>query len=77
MSKTITFRPKPARAEAWVRGAKPTDRETAAIAKTPMVRFTIDVPAELHRRVKAKCAQRGYKMADVICDLLEWEFPKA
>ena len=46
-------------------------------AKTPMVRFTIDVPAELHRRVKAKCTQRGVKIADVIRDLLEWEFPKA
>jgi hypothetical protein len=27
----------------------------------PMKRFTIDVPVELHRRVKAACARRGLK----------------
>jgi len=29
-----------------------------------MKRFTIDVKESLHRRVKAKCALRGVKMAD-------------
>jgi hypothetical protein len=77
MTKTVPFkmpqRP-PASAEQWVQ-ARPLDRE--APADEPMKRFTIDVPMELHRRVKTGCAQRGLKMADVIRELLEREFPAA
>ncbi|WP_407052109.1 plasmid partition protein ParG [Methyloraptor flagellatus] len=47
----------------------------ADAAAEAMKRFTIDVPETLHRRVKAQCAGRGVKMADVIRDLLEREFP--
>jgi hypothetical protein len=43
----------------------------------PMKRFTIDVPVELHTRVKIACAQRGAKMADTLRELLEREFPGA
>jgi hypothetical protein len=39
----------------------------------PIKRFTIDVPAELHRRIKAACARRG--PSSVLRDLLEREFP--
>ena len=42
----------------------------------PMKRFTIDVPAELHRRVRAACAKRGLKVSSVLRDLLEREFPE-
>jgi hypothetical protein len=38
-------------------------------------RFTIDVPLSLHMRVKVACAERGLKMADVLRDLLERDFP--
>lgn len=41
----------------------------------PMKRFTIDVSEGLHRRIKAACAGRGEKMADVLRDILEREFP--
>ena len=41
----------------------------------PMKRFTIDVPAELHRRVRAACARRGLRPSSVLRDLLEREFP--
>ena len=41
----------------------------------PMKRFTIDVPVELHRRVRAACARRGLKTSSVLRDLLEREFP--
>jgi len=37
----------------------------------PMRRFTIDVPVELHRRVRAACAQRGLKVSSVLRDVLE------
>ena len=42
----------------------------------PTKRFTIDVPAELHRRVRAACAKRGLKVSSVLRDLLEREFPE-
>ncbi len=42
----------------------------------PMKRFTIDVPESLHRRIKAQCAMRGEKMADVIRAMLDKEFPE-
>ena len=69
-----------------------TDREGAsvtalkAVEATPapapattekMSRFTIDVPESLHRRVKMQCAGRGQKMADMMRELLEREFPEA
>ena len=40
-----------------------------------MKRFTIDVPVSLHTRVKTECAKSGRKMADVVRDLLERQFP--
>jgi hypothetical protein len=74
--KTIAFKPvKPANPDDWVKSAKPLDRE--ATPSEPMKRFTIDVSVELHRRVKSECARRGVKMADVLRELLEREFPKS
>jgi len=35
-----------------------------------MKRLTIDLPAELHARLKAECAIRGVKMADEIRSIL-------
>jgi len=80
--KSVAFKmptPKPADpADAWVqnRGA---DREEPAPVEAapsePMKRFTIDVPVRLHTRIKTPCAMRGVKMADVLRELLEREFP--
>lgn len=53
----------------------PEETAAAEPPAEPMKRFTIDVSAVLHRRIKAQCATRGTKMADVIRDLLEREFP--
>jgi hypothetical protein len=84
MSKTINFKSvRPATAEDWVQGGRPADREpptrpavTPAAAET-MKRFTIDVPVALHTRIKTECARRGVKMADVLREMLEREFPEA
>jgi hypothetical protein len=65
---------RPASAEDWVRAAKPTDRERPATGER-MKRLTIDVSMSLHTRIKIGCAQRGQKMADMLRDLLEREFP--
>jgi hypothetical protein len=49
--------------------------EPIAAPAEPMKRFTIDVPVSLHTRVKTECAKSGRKMADVVRDLLERQFP--
>jgi len=40
-----------------------------------MKRFTIDVPADLHRRIKTQCAREDLKMADMLREMLEIRFP--
>jgi hypothetical protein len=49
--------------------------ERVSSPKEPMKRFTIDVPVELHRRVRTACARRGLRPSSVLRDLLEREFP--
>lgn len=73
MSKKIAITPKPAPAsrpndvDSWVR-----HRGEAAV---PMKRLTIDIPGDLHTRIKSQCALKGVKMADAIRELLEQNFP--
>ena len=64
--------------------ANPADRwvvdvgitpEQAPRQAVPMKRFTIDVPADLHRRIKTSCATEGTKMADMLREILETRFP--
>ena len=55
----------------WVK-----DRAQSEGAGEPMKRLTIDIPASLHTRVKAGCATRGVKMADMLRAYLEREFPE-
>lgn len=85
MTKTVSFKkpaPKPAvNVDDWVqtRGpAVPAESDAVAVAPVTapvrMKRFTIDVPADLHARVKVACARRGAKMADEVRRLLEQEF---
>ena len=59
-----------ASADAWV-------EKRATASDEVMKRLTIDVSASLHGRLKAQCALRGEKMADVIRALLEEHFPEA
>jgi hypothetical protein len=59
-----------ASAEDWA-GFGADDREPQE-----MKRFIIDVPVELHRRVRAACAKRGLRPSSVLRDLLEREFPE-
>ena len=74
--KMITFKVmRPTSAEERVQSSRPLDRETTPFER--MKRFTIDVPVELHKRVKAGCAQRGVKMCDLLREVLEREFPAA
>lgn len=63
-----------ARSEQAAAVVKPMVEPIAAPAE-PMKRFTIDVPVSLHTRVKTECAKSGRKMADVVRNLLERQFP--
>ena len=68
--KTVSFAVKPVAAnpDAWVekRHEEP---------KGKMKRLTLDLPAELHGRIKARCAVQGRPMLDAIREILEREFP--
>ena len=60
----------------WV--AHRASEETAPAATPPvgpLKRLTIDIPADLHNRVKAGCALKGVKMVDEVRELLEARFP--
>lgn len=72
MSKSISIgrRPSakeaPATADAWVDKRQEAER---------MKRLTLDISADLHRRIKIQCAERGTKIVEEIRALLEQEYP--
>jgi len=53
----------PVVADQWVENTAPADSE-------PTKRLTLDIPASLHRAIKAQCALRDKKMVDEITALL-------
>src|ERR1700686_2998118 len=72
--KTIPFKPA---AEQWMKGPG-GGRETRTnvnVISWPMKRLTIDVPIDLHIRLKPGCAMRGEKIAHVVRVLIEREYP--
>lgn len=80
MSKKVSIAPRPSarQADDWVSApTKKTAPVKNAAATEKMSRLTIDIPASLHRRLKAECATEGVKMADVIRDLLTRKYGKA
>ena len=80
-SKTIPFKPMPQlpspAAENWVGAPAVASAPEPAPAKLegPTKRLTVDIPEDLHRRLKVKCAADGEQMSDVIRDLLLKEYP--
>ena len=86
MKKTVSMKmpiAKPlAAADAWVGETTSDVSEASKGSKVVPIRaeaeankrLTIDITEGLHKRIKAQCAMRGTKMADVIRDLLEKEF---
>ena len=59
-------------ADAWVESRSPVAEADQIAQEQPekMKRLTIDVPEELHRKIKTACAQRGTKIADEVRELL-------
>ena len=72
--KKVAFGTKPnkksAAADAWVDERKTLDE------KPKMKRLTIDITEDLHRRIKAGCAERGNKIADEVGELLLQKYGK-
>ena len=72
--KVVKIGGKPARADAdrragaenWVRGEVDAERT---------VRMTVDMPADLHLRVRVACAMENRRMAEVIREILNERFP--
>jgi predicted HicB family RNase H-like nuclease len=56
------------RADAWVTDAATPDEVAATVI---IKRLTIDVPEELHRRLKVKAAHEGVNMADLVRNWIE------
>lgn len=74
MTKKVSFSAKPRRAatpDDWVAG-KGTDNDSKEKVET--TRFTIDIPTDLHARIKSQCALRKVKMREEIQALLEKHF---
>ncbi|MGD0137396.1 MAG: hypothetical protein ABSD28_00845 [Tepidisphaeraceae bacterium] len=70
--KKVSFSPKPAGSTARL---SPDEWIGDKDARQPMKRLTIDVPLDLHKRIKSQCAIENLVMADVIRQLLEERFP--
>ena len=73
-SKKVTIGARPASkasAEDWV-----GSRKVAAEAE-PTKRLTLDIPLELHGRIKSVCALKNQKMVEAITALLEKAYPPA
>lgn len=72
--KMFTAVPRPsqptgAQIEAYERGGPGTDRKTGI--KEPRQRFSMDIPAGLHRRFKTACAATGRKMGRELLVMIE------
>lgn len=71
-TKKITFSAKPQRER---KAATPDDWvASGSESKGETTRFTIDIPSELHARIKSQCALKKVKMRDEIQSLLEQHF---
>ncbi len=77
--KSVAFtRPdKPATADAWISQVREDAVDRPRLEKKPTVRFTLDVDADLHTRMKIECARQGKMMSDVLRAILGREFPPA
>ncbi len=77
MTKKVSFGAKPQSQKAstqdeWVSAG--SRGENGAKEKAETTRFTIDIPTELHARIKSQCALRKVKMREEIQALLEKHF---
>lgn len=78
MTKKVSFGSKPKAndkiqdIETWIKDGSGV--AAAPSEKVETVRFTIDIPVELHAKIKYKCALKKVKMKEEIQSLLEKHF---
>jgi hypothetical protein len=78
MKKKVIFAPKPEKRlieekiDAWVKGDSELEEPVTQANITK--KFTMLMPADLHSRIKVKCAQSDVTMVDAICEILKREF---
>lgn len=72
--KKVAFGTRPKTTEAPT--ATPTQDEWVEARGAQTKRLTLEIPAELHKRVKSQCAARGTKMIDEITTLLDQHYPR-
>jgi len=85
MSKAVEIKMPPAKtqsADKWVgEGLEPHLRSVETLPTAPVrtkrtwKRLTLEIPLDLHARVKLACVERGKTMLEEIVRLLEAEFP--
>lgn len=73
-AKTVAFKKPAKQADDWV-DTRNENKVSGSQETAPTKRVTVDIPAELHTRVKMQCAMRGVNMTEVMRDLLDREFP--
>lgn len=73
-ARPTTVKPATVEADQWVESRTPVAPEPEPNA--PSKRLTIDIPADLHRRIKSQCALRGTKIADEVRELLLQKYGK-
>jgi predicted HicB family RNase H-like nuclease len=75
MAKTAGLSVKPTKKEAaqdaFVAGEGTAPAKRKAAKKEETSRLTVEIPVEMHRRLKAKCAMDGKKLNVVVTDLVE------
>jgi hypothetical protein len=79
MAKKVSLATTPTKSPAKKAEMPSLDKWIKRRKKTPIPlitkRFTIDISADLHARIKSECALRGLKMNEVLRQVLENLFP--
>jgi hypothetical protein len=86
MSKSVSINPNPrnkpqsdaSALDAFVQGgdARPSQAPKPTPAgKVPMKRLTFDIAADLHKRIRMTCLERGKDMAEELRRILNENFP--
>jgi hypothetical protein len=81
--KSITFDPNPRNKpqpdskalDAFVQGEARKATTEAALTRKPLKRLTFDIAADLHKRIRMTCLDRGKDMAEELRRILEEQFP--
>jgi hypothetical protein len=79
MPKKVAFGAKPIARKAvtpdeWVAGNAAPKEAAKEEKKVELTRYTIDIPVELHAKIKSYCALKHVKMRDEIITLLAKHF---